>query len=193
MTVNAFPLSWPVGWPRTRAPKRSAFKVTPDAARQELIWEIERMGGRGVVLSTNIPLRRDGYPFASGKLGGDGTTGVAVYFERKGKPVVFASDRWDIVHHNMRAIQKTIEALRGIERWGASEMMERAFTAFEALPPPKSPWEILGIRPGSTADEISAAYRAKARAAHPDAGGSTAAMAELNQARDAALKEHPHA
>jgi DnaJ-class molecular chaperone len=79
--------------------------------------------------------------------------------------------------------------MRGIERWGASDMMERAFSAFEALPPPRSHWETLGIRPGSSADAIQAAYRAKARAAHPDAGGSDAAMAELNSARDAALKE----
>jgi hypothetical protein len=104
--------------------------------------------------------------------------------------MVFACDKWRTVQDNMRAIQRTIEAIRGIERWGASEMMERAFAAFEALPPPKSCWDILGVRPGSPRDEIEAAYRAKAKRTHPDAGGSTTAMADLNRARSEALGTH---
>ena len=40
-----------------------------------------------------------------------------------------------------------------------------------------------------TASEIKTAYRERAKAAHPDHGGSTAAMAALNLARDAGLKE----
>jgi hypothetical protein len=87
----------------------------------------------------------------------------------------------------MRAIEKTIEAVRGIDRWGASEMLERAVQAFEALPAPKSCWDVLGLRPGASRDEISLAHRDKARRAHPDAGGSASAMAELNAARDEAL------
>lgn len=115
--------------------------------------------------------------------------GVAVYFEREGKQMVFACDRWDRVQDNLRAIHKTIEAMRGVERWGASDMMERAFSAFEALPAPKTPWEILGVQRGASEAEIQSAYRNKARMAHPDSGGSTAAMAEVNAARDAALME----
>jgi curved DNA-binding protein CbpA len=41
----------------------------------------------------------------------------------------------------------------------------------------------LGIKPGASSDEIEAAYRQKARFAHPDAGGSTEAMQRLNDAR----------
>lgn len=161
--------------------------MTPDRARQELEDEISRLGGRYVILSTNIELRRDGKPYAGQKEPID--SGVAAYFERLGKQMVFACDKWDRVRDNMRAIQKTIEAIRGIERWGASDLLERALTAFEALPAPKNHWDILGVRRGATADEISTAFRAKAMKAHPDAGGSTAEMAELNAARDAALRE----
>lgn len=137
------------------------------------------------MLSTNVPLNRNGVPYAGQKEPND--TGVAVYFERRGKAMVFACDKWASVQDNMRAIQKTIDAIRGIERWGASEMMERAFAAFEALPAPRSCWDILGIKPGAPTDEIVSAYKAKAKRAHPDAGGSTAAMAELNRARQEAL------
>jgi hypothetical protein len=46
----------------------------------------------------------------------------------------FACDRWDSVADNVQAIRKTIEALRGIERWGTGDMVQRAFAGFVALP-----------------------------------------------------------
>lgn len=45
---------------------------------------------------------------------------------------------------------------------------------------------VLGIRPDATPTEIDRAYRARAKAAHPDKGGSVAAMQALNDARDKA-------
>lgn len=190
MVADAYPLAWPQGWPRRTRAETSRFGGSFDSNRQELEWEIERMGGRYVVISTNIPLRRDGRPYASQANKPDNNDhGVAVYFERDGKQMVFACDRWNRVQDNMRAIQKTIDAMRGIERWGASEMMERAFSAFEALPPPRSHWSILGLKPGASLDDIRIAYRALAAKAHPDAGGSHAKMAELNAARDHAIAE----
>lgn len=183
--ADSYPLAWPHGWPRTKEPQRSRFDGTFARIRDDLMAEISRLGGRYVVLSTNIPLKRDGMPYANQREPDD--PGVAVYFERRGRSMVFACDKWSTVKDNMRAIHKTIEAIRGIERWGASEMMERAFQAFEALAPPATCWSILGVRPGATADEINAAYRRAAREAHPDAGGSTDRMAELNRARDDAL------
>lgn len=184
--TEAYPLAWPQGWPRTKSPQRSRFEVSFERARQELTSEIGRLGGRYLVISTNVELRRDGNPYASAKRPDD--SGVAVYFERNGKQMVFACDKWDLVKDNLRAIQKTIEAVRGIERWGASDMMERAFSAFEALPPPMQWWQVLGVSPKASADEIDQAFRRKARLAHPDVGGSNAAMAELNKARAEALQ-----
>jgi DnaJ homolog subfamily C member 19 len=63
-------------------------------------------------------------------------------------------------------------------------------------PPPAAPesamtpaqaFEVLGLAPGATADEIREAHRRLMRANHPDAGGSTWIAARLNQARDLLL------
>jgi DnaJ-class molecular chaperone len=37
-------------------------------------------------------------------------------------------------------------------------MVEHAFSGFTALPAPKSPYEILGVRSGASRAEIEAAY-----------------------------------
>jgi hypothetical protein len=103
--------------------------------------EIGRMG-RHVVVSTNKRIRRDGGVYAGEKEPAD--PGVAVYFDREGDRVCFACDQYDRVWKNMRAITKTIEAMRGIERWGAKQMLDQAFQGFAALPPPDAPIEMPG-------------------------------------------------
>jgi DnaJ domain len=45
-----------------------------------------------------------------------------------------------------------------------------------------SPYEVLGVPPSATAEEIRRAYLALARRHHPDAGGSAEAMRRLNEA-----------
>lgn len=183
--TQAYPLQWPAGVPRTNAPSHSPFQATIKAADVAIRREVRLMGGSLPVVSSNLELRRDGFPYAGQRQPND--AGVAVYFLRRGRQMVFACDKWRKVEDNMRAIAKTIEALRGIERWGSSDLMERAFTGFEALPAPEQWWQTLGVAQKATREEINAAYRAKARAAHPDTGGSEAAMARLNSARDQGL------
>jgi hypothetical protein len=190
--TQAYPLQWPIGWPTTPANRRyrSRFGVTQDKAQREIVSEVQRLGGHNLVISTNIQLRRDGLPYTRQTMLDE--PGVAVYFTLKGEQKCFACDRWDLVKDNMQAIAKTIEALRGIERWGSSKMVEQAFRGFTPLPAPDQPknwWTILGCGQNVTFDEMEAAYRSKTRLAHPDVGGSHAAMAELNAARDQARKE----
>ena len=149
------------------------------------------LGGINPILSTNIPLRRDGLPYANHRQPDD--KGVAVYFTYKGRQMCFACDKWDKVEDNIQAVRKTIEALRGIARWGTGDMMERAFTGFEALPAPgqraKRPWwQVLGVHQDATPEEIKAAYRRQAMACHPDHGGNEALMAEVNAAYSEATR-----
>ena len=124
--AEAFPLYWPEGWKRTAYRRTSAFKIAAfGKARDLLLAEIKRMGGTSIVLSTNISLRNDGLPYAGQRNPDD--PGVAVYFLYKKRQMSFACDAYRKVEENAYAIAKTIEALRGIERWGASDMMERAY------------------------------------------------------------------
>lgn len=187
--TDAFPLAWPAGWPQTKNPQRSRFEVTQTTATSDVLAEVQRMGGHYVVISTNLPLRRDGLPYGNAREPVD--SGVAVYFQLGAKQMVFACDRWDRVRDNMRAIAKTIEALRGIERWGASDMMERALSAFEALPAPSWKRDLMfAEHEAPTWDEIEARYRQMAKRFHPDVPGGDAEKFKLiTAAKDAARRE----
>lgn len=188
--TEAFPLQWPTGKPRTRYPEYSRF--SPGNRAQEVANvrdEIYRLGGKNIVVSTNVRLRRDGLPYASDKAPAD--QGVAVYFNYRGGQKCFACDRWATVEENLRAIFKSIEAIRSLDRWGSKDFVDAAFTGFAALPPPmvvRQWWQVLGVSDDASADEIHAAYRKKAMEIH-QRGGSDDEMSELNVARDQGAKE----
>lgn len=190
--ITAFPLAWPAGWPRTPGHTRgaSAFTVKPSAALDGLHAELRRLGATNVVISSNAPTSRTGRPYAEALSERHADPGVAVYFQRKGKPTVIACDRWSHLWENIRAIGNTIEALRTIERTGASELLDRAFTGFAAIEDragkPRAWHEVLGVAPTASVDDAEVAYHRLAMTCHPDKGGSTEAMIELNAARFAA-------
>jgi DnaJ-class molecular chaperone len=48
-----------------------------------------------------------------------------------------------------------------------------------------NPFDILGVSPAATEEEIKQAYRDKARKEHPDHGGSSEEMAKINLAYEA--------
>lgn len=149
------------------------------------------MGASNIVMSTNVPLRRDGLPMATANEPSD--PGVAVYFNYKKRPMCFACDKYSRVKENMHAIGLTIEAIRGIERWGSSDMMERAFRGFTALDEQAaSSWRgTLGFEPAAkvTEDALESAFREKVKVAHPDAGGKAEDFHRLVTARKNARKE----
>jgi hypothetical protein len=187
MSVARYPLAWPAGWPRANYRRSAPYKVDFDKAVRDLGDEIERLGGKLPIMSTNLELRIDGQPKQNARYVSD--PGVAVYFALDGKQKVFACDTFNNVKDNIRSIGLTIESLRAIKRYGATDMLERALSAFDALPAPKSCWEVLGLAPGSSRRAIDDSWRLLAARHHPDrVGGSGAKMAEINAARDEALK-----
>ncbi len=187
--TQAFPLHWPAGWPRSKSRSRAKFQCSLEEARCGVTHQLDLMGAQYPVISTDLPLRCDGFPYASKAQPAD--TGVAVYFMYKGKQMVFACDQWDRIEHNIRAIEKTIEAIRGVERWGASDMMDRAYSAFEMLPPARN-WKVeLEFEPDAkpNIDAVEAKYRDLVKEHHPDRGGNREKFEAITKAREAARKE----
>src|SRR3712207_4585454 len=110
--AEAFPCDWPLGWQRTLFRKPSKFKPSTFLqAREALLAELARIRATDVVVSTNVPLRKDGTP-ASAKLL-DNDPGVAVYFRLNGQERVIPCDRWKSVADNLHAVTLWLEAQRG--------------------------------------------------------------------------------
>jgi hypothetical protein len=197
----AYPLSWPIQYPRTRHRRRSNFKRqshyggnhhSMDRTTQALYDELGRLGAINVILSTNVTVRLDGRPYSNQRTLED--PGVALYFRLKGRDIILPCDKWDRVECNVWAIVKHIESLRGQNRWGVGTV-EQAFAGYAALPPPTSAaancWTVLDILPSQRSrDQVDSQYRRLAQRYHPDvAGGSHEAMSQLNQARADALAQ----
>jgi len=185
MSIPRYPLTWPPGRPRTPAHLRRAspFKTHPSKALRFLEDELRRLGAQDVILSSNLKLRADGQPYAQQPRTDD--EGIAVYFRRKGRDMAFACDAFRHREANMHAIAKTIDALRGIERWASSDMMEQAFTGFTALPAPAAAdWRSV-LDPA----DPEGSYRRLRSRHHPDNGGDADEFHAVQHAWDAYQQE----
>lgn len=193
-----YPLSWPGGWARAASRDSSAFRTGTGAAAQlltlatgirRLCDELRRLGADDVVISTDVPIRRDGMPYASAALPKD--PGCAVYFTLKRKPMALACDKYTRLPDNMAALAAHIDALRAIQRYGVGTV-EQTFAGYAQLPSPVADaiewWNVLRVERTATLPEVEAAYRRLAMDHHPDRGGSHDDMAKLTQAREAARK-----
>ena len=186
--IDAYPLQWPATWPRTDQPQLAKFKTPFSFARDQLLRELELLGARSVVISSNMMVRQDGFLYAKQRVPDD--RGVAVYFTLNGEQQCIPCDKWSQIQDNLQAIRLTVEALRGLERWGAKEMVNAAFRGFKALPESaivtpysKRAWyEVLEVAQTASPEIIRAAYRQKAMKAHPDQGGTPAAFEEVQSA-----------
>lgn len=187
--VAAFPLCWPDGWPRSKTRKRATQFAdwTVYTATERLKNELRLLGASAVIVSSSIPLRRDGLPLSKPPV--DGDPGVAVYFVRRGTPQCIAIDRYTDVADNIRAITLTIEAMRAIERHGGAEILDRTFEGFAALPAPSPEPDWRTVLGAKNLTEAEARYRELAKTHHPDAGGDADEMARINAAIEAARKE----
>lgn len=186
--IEAYPLHWPQGWPRRNSWQRSPskYEVTFLKARDELVRELGLGRCRSVVVSTNVPLRRDGIPLAGQREPED--PGVAVYWtDKNGKPRVIACDVWRTVRENLRAVGLAYSSLRQIERTGASELLERAFQGFARLPEAPDCWKLLGVQRGTSRDRLTERLRELTREHHPDRGGDPRRFAEITEAYHAAI------
>lgn len=233
--AKAYPLTWPPGVARTTNPlvakfhrnvevrtATSHYKRAADLLVSEeyagLVSELKRIKALNVVVSTNIPTKNDGTPWGDRKpVGGDAA--VAVYWSlrerRQGRdelvPHSIQSDRWSTVADNLHAISLTLEALRGVQRWGAVSQ-HQVLRGFRALPagdgdemnaaPVRRTWrEVLEVPadgwtlqapPAAVLAFAKSQYKALAARFHHDANADEAAkerLIEINVAMEDAEAE----
>lgn len=204
-TPDRFPLAWPAHRPRTPSSqrRRGQFKskgkpLSPAEAMVRVEDELERVGGRHLVLSSNLELRLDGRP--RGDRAAPADPGVCLYFALKNEPFALACDTYTEAAQNIAALAAHLQATRAITRYGVASAAEQ-LQAFSALPPPASAarsWrDVLGFEPNFPGELsvieakalIDIRHKTRLKAAHPDKGGTTEAAAELNAAKDAAYAE----
>lgn len=161
-------------------------------AQNFLKAEVSRLAGTDLIVSTNLPVRNDGGLYADWMKRKIDDPGVAIYFKRKGKEISLCCDHYLTVWENLYALAKGIEALRGLERWGVSDFLDRAFTGFAALPESITTrywWQVLEVSRDCDKDTIVNQYRKLAKMYHPDAGGTVEKFQELQQAYTEAMAQ----
>lgn len=191
--TTAYPLSWPDHIPRAKAREKGQFKTSIAGALNNvnkslrLFAQDSGIPTAEAVISSNVTLG----------MAKPADPGVAVWFKWDGQQVCIPVDRYETVEANLQAIHHIIEARRVELRHGTLALVRATFQGFKALPTPnrhgKRPWrEVLGYpdKARLTLSDVESLYRTLAKNCHPDApGGSHHKMAELNAARDEALKE----
>jgi hypothetical protein len=184
--------------PVARSRYRSRFRATWPATLELLERETAALGASLVVLQVDASeseIRRDGMLRANARVG---FPGVRVSFESRHGPLTYATDRYDHWQDNVRAVALSLEALRAVDRYGVSGSGEqyRGWTALNAEPHTRMtveqaagfiaahagngyvPAEVLAVP-----EVRSSAFRAAARALHPDYGGDPEQFRRLTEAR----------
>lgn len=173
-------------WLGSMGREATRFKAKWSSTLELLSSEIEHLRGRDVVLEVDVlerHIRQDGMLRADAKATSDA---VVVAFESKHGPLLYRCDRF-FTHwadqgpawqHNVRAIALTLEALRAVDRYGATETGQQ-YAGFKALPAGRA-------MPSShmTSDEAKALLRRVV-------GGDYPAWSELDWHRAARRKAHP--
>jgi len=208
MTIPAFPLQWPAGWKRTAAAqrKRASFgkksstshkaQLTVAEALKRVRTVLRQMGVRdyNLIISTNVPLRQDGWPRSDSREPVD--PGVAVYWQdtsKEGWPRrCMAVDMYDRAADNLAAVAATLDALRAVKRHGGAEILDRSFTGFAAVEHKKADhWsDVLDCDRNASTSEVREAFMRARSKAHPQNGGSNAEFHRVMEAYQAFCVDH---
>jgi len=213
MTVHFKSLkAWPPEQPATPVGRRKPGLFTADyLARLNLLEsEMTAVSAKDAILTAFIPknqIRADGWPLSSAKAAGPG---LILSFTSNGQPREFAADHYDDWKDNLYAVAKTLEALRGINRWGGASSGKQYAGFSPVLAPDAQPMPasfassqsaavfLADHAEGWSAGQIlnnslvlKSAYNAASIKLHPDTGGTHEGFVQLQQAKDL-LERHHH-
>lgn len=169
--TQAYPLTWPQGFPRSQRRGDATFKTSLPGALKNVQDSLRLFGSDSgkkvehVVISSNCTLG-EARPADSG---------VAVWFVWDGRQVCVAVDRYAKVEHNLQAIYHIIEARRTELRHGGLAIVRATFTGFVALPAPhQHDWRsVLDLGADAKLEDAERQYKALRSRHHPDKGGDT--------------------
>lgn len=201
----------PLAWDQARTPpaarkSRWTFRAGWQDTLDLLDRELTHLAASNVIIEADFregDLRQDGMPRAAAK---EPTfPGVRISFDSRHGRLVYGTDAYELWQHNVRAIALSLEALRAVDRYGATRSAQQyaGWKAIDAGPTSASasqmtreeaarfiaaavdpvgagrPEVVAGILSGQTLKE---SYRLAARKLHPDAGGSPNGFQQLQQA-----------
>jgi hypothetical protein len=172
------------------ARRRSQFDSTWTDTLELLAREIKHLRGRDVVIEVDIreqDIRLDGMLRATARAE---TPAVVVAFNtRDHGPMLYRADRFTWGHGqgnlawqaNVRAVALTLQALRAVDRYGATETGQQ-YAGFKALPAGRAmptshmtseqAWDLIWLKSGGSTfageNTIERRYKAARAAAHPD-------------------------
>lgn len=122
------------------------FQADLNDTKKLLEYEVGRLDGHDLVVELDV---QPGDIAATGQsLKGyarPNMPGVVVAFQSKHGPLVYATDRFDDWRANLRAIAKSLEALRAVDRYGVSSRGEQytGWAQIEAGPSKQAAAELL--------------------------------------------------
>ena len=186
-------LCWPEHKPRCPRRRDAPFKNRAvDREVREIGFEMGRFGAREYVISRNVERMYAGDP------------AVAVWWSMRKAPKegpnlrVLACDQYASQADNAHAIVLTLQAMRGLERWGAYTIEQAVEGAKIFLPAPERPeqvsWRVVlgtipeGLDAADALLVIEGRYRKQSAAAACEADAD-AKQLRLNLAIEAARKE----
>lgn len=177
--------------------KKSPFYGGYTDTLDRLEREMRHLGATDIVFLVDADhshIRNDGWPKSTMR---PSTPGIIVTFETPAFGAMrYESGRFNSWEQNLRAVAMTLERLRAVDRYGCTKGEQ--YTGWKKLPTgmPTGEWasveaamrflcligqpSTLSVLPS----DLDTVYRAAARKAHPDAGGSHEVMSKVNRAKD---------
>jgi hypothetical protein len=195
-------------WPRemTKGRKNATFRASYPQTLSLLEDELRALRAKEINIQVALrpeDIRLDGWPRANART--PSHPGVIVSFESRFGPLSYACDTYTTWEDNLRAIAKTLENLRAVERYGATKHGEqyRGYAQIEApKPEPEGDFSNaeqaarwLSVQCGhmfatqhvailASSDLLKEAYREAAKRLHPDKmGGSEVEFKRLQEAK----------
>jgi hypothetical protein len=181
----------PLEIPADKSRKSATFRAGWNNTLELLEKELNHLWAKDIVVQAGFELqdiRMDGWPRAGRS---PKHPAVALSFrDRSGRPLSFPCDTFDDYQDNLRAVAKSLEALRAVNRYGVTKGHEQ-YRGFTALPPVVSQDEksaavsfiakALGRTSEAVSRDLNGSYRDACRKLHPDTGGSHGEFTELQR------------